>query len=222
MDDITKLTEQFNVHFGIKAFSEFLNEIKNESDRAAVILGAAKIDDVLAQLIKKFLLPNVSSKDELMEDDGPISSFSARINIAYRLGLIDNELTRNLHLIRKTRNEFAHAAMGCKLDASPHRERVNEVICQYKNYKSFMQYRKYAFPDQFSTSVDFKTILALIIINLEGRMYVIEQVKPLSIEPMRDILSKLDFDNPSAIIEGILKKPDGSTTVSLQSSDPPP
>ena len=82
-------------------FKLFAEEFGGETDRAAVILGAAKLDILLYHLIQKTLLPNTSSNDELLDGDAPISTFSSRINLAFRLGLIDPELTRALHLVKK-------------------------------------------------------------------------------------------------------------------------
>ena len=66
-------------------------EFNAESDRAAVILGASKLDQLLRELLVKKFLPNPTSQDDLFDSDKPIASFSSRINVAYRLGLIDNK-----------------------------------------------------------------------------------------------------------------------------------
>jgi DNA-binding MltR family transcriptional regulator len=47
-----------------------------------------------------------------LEHDGPISPFSARIELIYRLGLIHPITHKELHLIRRIRNEFAHKKAG--------------------------------------------------------------------------------------------------------------
>jgi hypothetical protein len=39
------------------AFDEFLNEFKTESDRASVIIGAARLDLCLYHLLQFYLLP---------------------------------------------------------------------------------------------------------------------------------------------------------------------
>src|SRR5262249_32748525 len=41
---------------------------------------------------------------------GPLATFSARIDMAYLLGLIPDNVRRELHLIRKIRNDFAHSS----------------------------------------------------------------------------------------------------------------
>src|SRR5207245_1162083 len=70
-----------------KSFYRFAEEFAAESDRAAVILGAAKLDVWLLQILQARLLPCSSGRDELLEGDFPLGTFSARINMCYRLGI---------------------------------------------------------------------------------------------------------------------------------------
>jgi hypothetical protein len=119
------------------AFEEFFNDFKAESDRAAVILGAARIDLGLYHLLQHTLPPNTSRSDELLEGDSPSPTFSLRINICYRLGLIDAELTRSLHLIRRIRNIFAHEASGSSLDSGSHRGRIRGLRTPFLKFKGF-------------------------------------------------------------------------------------
>ncbi len=39
------------------AFNEFLDEFKGETDRAAVIVGAAKFDLIMYQILQRFFYP---------------------------------------------------------------------------------------------------------------------------------------------------------------------
>lgn len=123
-------------------FSTFLREFMGESDRAAVVLGAAKLDLLLRQIIEKVLLASPGKSDDLFDGDSPLSTFSAKINLAYRLGLIDAALTRSLHLIRKIRNDFAHEPSGVSLEEGSHRDRVRELVApllQYEEFKGFIK-----------------------------------------------------------------------------------
>jgi hypothetical protein len=66
----------------------FYGKLGNESDRAAVILVAARLDEMLRVAITHRLIPCPTSQDDLMRSDGPLGMFSSRIDAAYRLGLI--------------------------------------------------------------------------------------------------------------------------------------
>jgi hypothetical protein len=107
----------------------FMKEFGKESDRACVILSAAMMDTALEIALKTYFLPTGSSHDSLLEgQDAPLSSFGARIDIAYRLGLISTKFHRDLHIIRKIRNDFAHDISGCSFENMSVRNRINELI----------------------------------------------------------------------------------------------
>jgi hypothetical protein len=89
--------------------TSILIEIFEASDRAAIIVGVALIDNAITHRIKSKLLPPSTSKDSLFDhDDRPLQSLSAKINLAERLGLITPQFARLLHRARDIRNKFAH------------------------------------------------------------------------------------------------------------------
>jgi DNA-binding MltR family transcriptional regulator len=155
------------------AFKEFMDEFNDESDRAAVILGAAKLDYLLYQILQKFLVPNVGSNDELLAGDGPLSTFSAKIQICYRLGLIDSEFARALHLTRKIRNAFAHETSGCKLDSGPHRDRVRELATPLINDTLYKQAKENWFAEKSGSSAAFFSTLGVMVAKLEARFHLL-------------------------------------------------
>lgn len=83
---------------------------KSTSDRSCVIVAAAYIDELLGYLFRCFLSSPSSEKEdkELFTGYGPLSSFSSKILLSYRLGLISNYEFKTLQIIRKIRNLFAH------------------------------------------------------------------------------------------------------------------
>ena len=83
---------------------------KSSSDRSCVIVAAAYIDELLGYLFRNFLYPPFSEKEDkdLFSGYGPLSSFSSKILLSYRLGLISNYEYKTLQIIRKIRNMFAH------------------------------------------------------------------------------------------------------------------
>src|SRR5690625_2975475 len=72
----------------LKYFSEFLREFQAETDRGAALVGAALIDDRLVRLLKAHFLECKESEDLLKGGSAPLGAFSARIKMAYCLGLI--------------------------------------------------------------------------------------------------------------------------------------
>lgn len=172
-----------------ESFNAFLKEFSEESDRAAVVLGAAKLDFSLYQLLVRFLLPSSGSRDELLEGDSPLSTFSAKINLCFRLGLIDAEFTRALHMIRKIRNEFAHDVSSSKLDAGSHRDRIRDLIAPISTLDIFNNVKEDTF---FSVrepaSKDFLTMLSLMVFVIDLEL---DEVKTVNCQPV--ISFRLDW-----------------------------
>lgn len=77
------------------------------SARATAIVGAAQLDYLLEQVLRH----NMIAKPEksLFEAYGPLSSFSAKIDLARSLGILTKGEASDLHRIRKIRNVFAHS-----------------------------------------------------------------------------------------------------------------
>ena len=97
-------------------FDAFAEELLTErAVRPLVIIGASKIDTLLLEVLRGFLLPKTSGpkeQDELLErDPGPLGTFSSRIKICRRLGLIDPTLHFALEKLRALRNASAHSLL---------------------------------------------------------------------------------------------------------------
>jgi hypothetical protein len=86
-------------------------ELLNASDRSIVITLGAFLDDVLTYLIAKHIRPQKTKSDfdDAFRFEGPLGTFSARIEIAYLFKLVDDVVYRQLHDIRELRNACAHS-----------------------------------------------------------------------------------------------------------------
>ena len=162
----------------IKAFDELITQFNENSDRAAIILGVAKLDYLLYQLLDFYLISNYTSDEPLLEGDRPLSTFSSRINLSYRLGLIDADFAKALQLIRKIRNEFAHGVNDSKLSDPPHRDRTKELALIFKYTVVFPEVRKMYFSDLTESSAVFFTSLAILIMRLETIILKIDPIEP--------------------------------------------
>jgi len=66
-------------------------ELNKESDRGAVLVGVAYLDELLTRLFRKKMLLSKKLSEELLEGFGPLSGLSARTKVAYALGWIGPE-----------------------------------------------------------------------------------------------------------------------------------
>ncbi|MFO1512739.1 MAG: MltR family transcriptional regulator [Verrucomicrobiota bacterium] len=86
--------------------------LNRESDRGCAIIGAEITSDRLESLLRAFLRSDAQSKkqvDPLFKGFGPLSTFSARIQMAYVMYLIPKIIRDRLEMMRKIRNHFAHS-----------------------------------------------------------------------------------------------------------------
>lgn len=100
--------ELARIHDRVK---KFYDELDGESARAAAILAAAGTDKALGDAIEtKFVKLSPKIYSDIFKNYGPLSSFSARIDIAYALGFYGKKTRKRLHSARRVRNDFAHAS----------------------------------------------------------------------------------------------------------------
>ena len=58
-------------------------------------------------MIRLFMVENCEDVDQLFTGMNPLSTFSARIRIAYALGLVTEDEYHDLKIIKDVRNRFA-------------------------------------------------------------------------------------------------------------------
>jgi len=98
------------VFFRLDEVLAFRHELTSESDRGCALMAAAYLDDQLGLLLKSRFVDDSKVSKELFDHIAPLGTFSARVDMAYMLGLLSSTARRDLHLIRKIRNSFGHTA----------------------------------------------------------------------------------------------------------------
>ncbi len=124
-------------------------EFDEESDRAAVILAAAMLDEALQSLLLAKLVPAAGSSDPLFDTpNAPLSSFTNKIDLAQRIGAISSRMCRDLHLVRKIRNDFAHRPAGCSLDDQQIKSRIEHLTQSHGMFeRSPLYMKKFGLPN---------------------------------------------------------------------------
>ncbi len=102
-------SEEYRLNELLKSIELLQSEISSISDRACAIVCSAYLDDLLESIIFSFLTnASATQNRQLTSQNGPLSTFSSKIVLAYRLGLISKKEFDDLNLVRKIRNLFAH------------------------------------------------------------------------------------------------------------------
>jgi mannitol operon repressor len=96
---------------GPKEIADFIEEIREESDRSAAIILAAFVEQTLEQTILSLL-----SSEKKWRKRVERAKFEDKNKIALKLSLVDQLEFDNLEIIRKIRNAFAHAAIRLRFE----------------------------------------------------------------------------------------------------------
>jgi DNA-binding MltR family transcriptional regulator len=91
----------------IQAHDRLVERFHQDSDRAAGLLAATFLDSFLEDVLRSLLTPGKRT-DELLDHRGALGTFSSRIDLAFALGIANEDVVADLTLIRKIRNHFAH------------------------------------------------------------------------------------------------------------------
>lgn len=96
----------------IKKHWSVISEIEDQTDRGAAIIGATYLEERLRKAIESCFVSSLDAdvvKTLFGRGGAPLSTLSAKIDMAYVLGLVGEQTRNDLHLIRKIRDRFAHA-----------------------------------------------------------------------------------------------------------------
>lgn len=176
-----------------KQLQDILQEISCHPIRSSIITAAALIETMLEQLLDKFLVAT-SNKKELFDYQGCLGTFSAKIEMAYALGLISKELHDDMNLFRKIRNDCAHSL---QIDANS----INDIKSKAGNFKLLRKVFTVGKAEDvlIYTSLEF----SIIFISLIKR---INNIKPLTPFPCEAHDDYLGFDEKdSSLIENFSK-----------------
>ena len=171
------------------AFASFMNEFVGESDRAAVILGASKVEHLLGEILDKYLLPTPAASDDLLEGDAPLATFSARIKVCHRLGIIDDQFAKLLNIFRRLRNGFAHEVTSNSLSTGAARDRVAALAEPMAGRPFFENLLQHIATQMKRSPSDhgalFRAVLAVFHIHLMGLQH---GLNPVSRQAMQSVV----------------------------------
>jgi hypothetical protein len=119
-----------------------LQELYSLADRAAAIVAGALLDVRLETALRLKLRNAPISKGEsvqsrMFEVRGALNSFSVKIDLGFMMGMYSDGARRDMTLINKVRNQFAH-----RLDVSTF-DSVKDLCANLSNFeKHFHEYKQ--------------------------------------------------------------------------------
>lgn len=114
----------------LESLNRFLSLIGEQDDRAMVLSLATFIEDTLGRLLIAYFR-NCKATKELVEGfNAPIGTLSSRIKAVYSFGLVTEDQYKDMEILRKVRNQFAHNWEGVSLA----RNDIQATIGQLSGY----------------------------------------------------------------------------------------
>ena len=107
----------------------YFETLKLESERGKIILLASKIDELLSQLLKTLFKPcrgKKADEDKLFRAMGPLATFSSRIEMAYRVGLISRTSADCFDVLREISNDCAHKMAPFSYESGIHSQKFEK------------------------------------------------------------------------------------------------
>jgi hypothetical protein len=114
----------------VDEYTDVERELWGENDRAFAVLQATHLENTLNRLFDFKLKSDLNSevRKRIYGTGGALSTFSAKIVMAYAMGFIGPTVQSDLDLIRAIRNAFAHARRPMKFDI----KEVKDVCARLK------------------------------------------------------------------------------------------
>jgi DNA-binding MltR family transcriptional regulator len=139
--------------------------LEEKTERSLIILGAAKIDNQLLLILTKHL-PSKNGKDDLLIGDNPISTFSSRIKLIHRLGIIDDSLVGISNQVKEVRNLCAH---DLSIKKASFHDRIVDLRKRLVERQSFRLTKTRYFGQKFNTNLkDLQCVFITIFVVLEA------------------------------------------------------
>jgi DNA-binding MltR family transcriptional regulator len=112
--------------------------LNGHHDRAVALVGVALVEHFLERAIEARLKERLVGDEakHLFSERGPGGSLENKIFMAYMLSIVGPKTRRDLDLLRRIRNEFAHNMNEIDFDTPEIRERIDQLHAVEQFYRN--------------------------------------------------------------------------------------
>jgi DNA-binding MltR family transcriptional regulator len=121
----------FSINDLLKAapmFVAFKSSLHLETDSGCALRCSSLLDVKLGELLAATFVSESEPEATLLGKSKPLGTFSVRIDMCFAMGLLGPKARRDLHLIRKIRNEFGHEFKPLDFEAPRIANRCRELF----------------------------------------------------------------------------------------------
>lgn len=114
----------------LKKLNRFLSLVGKQDDRAMVLSLATFLEDTLGRLVLAYFRTCKATKELVEGFNAPLGTLGSRIKASYAFGLVTEDQFKDMEILRKVRNQFAHNWEGVSLE----RNDIQAMIGQLSGY----------------------------------------------------------------------------------------
>lgn len=107
-------------------------------DRAIAITLPVLLEELLERFLRLRMRPDKAIAAEFFRPTGPLGNYGAKVRMSHMLGIVDENVFRDLNIIGKIRNRFAHDIDVKRFDDPVVTQWVNSLSA-YKTLKSIAE-----------------------------------------------------------------------------------
>ena len=122
----------------INDLTKILPKLMGDTDRSVILVGVTKLENELEKYLTSFLIESPTGIEDLF-GTGPLSTFSSKISVARRLGLINNELQTAIDAMRKIRNVVNKPEEKAVFESLDVSRIIKSMHTKYRENKNFIE-----------------------------------------------------------------------------------
>lgn len=122
-------TDEPKQRHALEHLNKFLSVVHTQDDAAMVLSLATFIEESLGRLLLSYFRTCKATKDLIEGFNAPLGTLGSRIKAAYSFGLVTEDQYKDLEILRKVRNQFAHNWEGVSLERNDIQAMIGQLSC---------------------------------------------------------------------------------------------
>lgn len=111
----------------LRNLNRFLRLVRGQDDHSMVLSLATFIEDTLGRLLLAYFRDCKATRELISGFNAPIGTLSSRIKAVYAFGLATEDQFKDMEILRKVRNRYAHNWEGVSLEQNDIRAMIGQL-----------------------------------------------------------------------------------------------
>ncbi|WP_270173766.1 MltR family transcriptional regulator [Diaphorobacter sp. ED-3] len=133
---ISSEQHQANERYSLDRLNRFMSLIQKQDDQAMVLSLATFLEDTLGRLLLAYFRSCKATKELIEGFNAPLGTFGSRIKAVYAFGLVTDDQYKDMEILRKIRNHFAHNWEGVSFERNDIQALVGQLSCYTVDHRT--------------------------------------------------------------------------------------